>query len=345
MDRVGQCFIITECGFNESIIKEVKNILWQHNYSDVIAEEIPSFNVDLWDFKILKPMEASDFVIVIFTPKERDANFNVSFEFGYARGMNKNVILLLNGKAKDLPSDIQGKYYTSLENPNWKEELTKLIENRIAQNYGPVELPQDIVNLMLKGINDKSFEDFAKLLNKFSSGFRVLENQEIYNTILKIFNTKKYTLTSGEPVSSLLNAISVIFRFDKTEKSLALKNELVPYLYDILIQSEFDLTIQETLRVLIQIDGEESINALVSFIRDKGDDKLRSSIASMGWGFVHSSSLSYCLSLLGELMVTKSRFKQFNMSNNKIQIIDGMINKLSEDIRLMYEKTRLQSKV
>ena len=58
----GKCFIINECNFKDEVIKEIKKILLENDYSPIVAEEIVSFNVLLFDHKILRPMLDADFI-------------------------------------------------------------------------------------------------------------------------------------------------------------------------------------------------------------------------------------------------------------------------------------------
>jgi len=161
---IGTCFIIVECNFKEDIVKEVKSLAMEYDFSPIIAEEIPSFNVDLLDHKVLKPMENSDFVIVLLSPKgkdKRDANFNVAFEFGYARGIPKPVILLFDGDSKDLPTDINRDHAIFLSNIKWKDELTNLIQKQIEEKeVGLVKLPDKLVGYLAEGITHDKFDVF-----------------------------------------------------------------------------------------------------------------------------------------------------------------------------------------
>ena len=302
--EIGTCFIINECNFKDEIVKEVKAILLKNDYTSIVAEEIPAYNVGLLEHKVLKPMEEADFVIVLLSPRgeqKKEANFNVAFEFGYARGMNKDVILLFDGEMDDLPSDIKGDYAISLLNLNWKQELNALITKQTEQKQGKfVDLPEIIVKRMEMGVKDKTFDIFADLLNKFSFGFKIVENHIVVNLILRIFDETKYQIYSGEPIKKLLSALNTILYLDKSEKSEELKKELIKYLPMILQKSEQELVLKEALYLTIKINHEDAVNGVIQFILNKKDEELRY-LDSFHWNFVQFSPIEFCNMLLQRL--------------------------------------------
>lgn len=348
MEEIGTCFIINECNFKDDIIKDVKYILLNHNYGSIIAEELPAYNVDLLEHKVLKPMEQADFVIVLLSPKgkkKKDANFNVAFEFGYARGMDKDVILLFDGKANDLPSDIKGDYAISLYDNKWREELNKLIEKQIKETQRKfVDLPEEIVTQLEKGIGHNTFDIFANLLQKFSYGFKILDNPKVFKMILKIFEEKKYQIASGEPALNLLMALNTILYLDRGKKSTELKEELLKYLPIILKDSNQEAILQQTLILLIKMNNENAVMVFKQFIIEKNGEKLRSVLNGLHLDFANTSDIEFCNLLLKELASMKSEPSQHGLSNLQIQVIDGVWNNLINDIRQKYTppKTRVK---
>lgn len=304
------CFIITECNFREDILKDVKSILKKNGYASWVAEEVSSFNVDLLEYRILKPMQQADFVVVILDPRgpeKKDANFNVAFEFGYTRGMPKKVILLFNDKLDDLPTDISRDYAISLLDDKWKNKFEKSVKRQIEEKMKAFPLiPPDLVQKLKLGINENQFDIFADLLNKLSVSFRILDNPEIISMILRIFKEPKFDIYDGQPIINLLKALNTILYYDKSEKSFTLKKEILVNLIQILKNSRKPIILRETLSLLIKINHDDAVIAVKQFVIESEVYILKEVCEGFNWNFNVNSDLEFCNKLLGEIILIKS---------------------------------------
>ncbi|MBI3035837.1 hypothetical protein HYY71_05950 [Candidatus Woesearchaeota archaeon] len=304
------CFIITECNFREDILKDIKSILKKNGYAAWVAEEVSSFNIDLLEHRILKPMQQADFVVVILDPRgpeKKDANFNVAFEFGYTRGIPKDVILLFNDKLDNLPTDISRDYAISLLDDEWKnklEESVKRQKEEKVKKFPPI--PPDLVKKLELGIKDNQFDIFADLLDKLSVSFRILDNPEVVSMILRIFKEPKFDIYDGKPILNLLKALNTILDYDRSEKSLALKKEILVNLIQILKNSHKPFILRETLSLLIKINHDDAVIAIKQFIVGSEGYILKEICEGFNWNFNINSDLEFCNKLLGEILLIKS---------------------------------------
>lgn|SRR3989338_7884037 len=341
------CFIITQCNFKPEIIAEIKEVLLQKDYASIIAEEIPAYNVDLLDYKILRPMQDSSLVLVLLSPRgedRKDANFNVAFEFGYARGIKKDVILLFDGDLENLPSDISRDYAISVERENWKEELNRLLTkvNEEKQQGRLVPLPEDIVILLEKGISDNQFDTFANLLLNFSTFFRVSDNQRIVRIIKNIFEEPRFTIHEGDSIKALLYALNNIFFYDRGNDSKALKEFLMKFYFPSILDKSNDHEIIKQIMVLLSKTEENcdsSISTLSNFILSNNDIVIKQILESHYWDFDSNSTLEFCIKFARKLILIKNNRDSHKISDSKIKIIDKMLRELTSAIRQKYKES------
>ena len=105
----------------------------------------------------------------------KNENFNVAFEFGYARGIDQKVILLFDGDLRELPMDINRDYAISSQDPNLLSKIEALIINIEEQKEKRLtKLPQELLDLFIGKATVNDFDEFARLLDEFSSSFKLL---------------------------------------------------------------------------------------------------------------------------------------------------------------------------
>lgn len=336
------CFIITECNFRKDVIKDVKSILKKNGYVSWVAEEVSSFNVDLLEHRILKPIQQADFVVVILNPKgkaKKDANFNVAFEFGYTRGIPKDVILLFNDKLDDLPTDISRDYAISLLDDKWGNKFEKLVKRQIEEKVKSFpSIPPILVKQLKLGINDNQFDIFADLLDKLSVSFRILDNPEVVSMILRIFKESKFQIYSGAPIKNLLHALNTILHYDKSEKYIEFKKEIVVNLAQILKNPSNTFILREALNLLMKNNHDDAVIAIKQFMIEVEVNRLKEVCEGFNWDFNTNSDLEFCNKLLEEIILIKLYPAKYSVRDDRLIYINKVWDYLVSAIRQKHSK-------
>lgn len=321
----GKCFIINECNFKDEVIKEIKEILLENDYSPIVAEEIVSFNVLLFDHKILRWMLDADFVIALLSPKDKDsktANFNVAFEFGYSRGKEKNVILLFDEKLEKLPTDVRGHFGISLQDVKWKEKLKVLIqEQKTIKDKRRPPLPKILETHLESGIVDSNYDIFAQLLRDICTSFSILSNESAFKNILRIFEEPKFQIDSGGAINRLLDSLNVIFSYDMTQNSESMKTQLIKYLPKISEESNNIDILRQVLTLIAKINHDSSVVAIKNFIIKRKPEITNNVFNGFGLDF-SQMELKYLNELLKDLSIFKVKPNDYGIEQSKLNVID-----------------------
>lgn len=309
MDK-GICFIINKCNFRSDLVKSIKSTLLKNEYTPLIAEELNSFNVDMLEHRILKPLKDAELVIVILSPSgndKKDANFNVSFEFGYARAFDKNVILLFDGNLSELPADISRDYAISLEDPKLLskiESLINVVEKKKVKRLN--DLPIEINTLFAESINRNDFTTFSELLHEFSYTHNLLGSQELVQLILYILEGGSQKIASGQAAALFLEALNNIFTYDKSETSKKLNKYILKNLVYTL-NNTTDISIaKQCLNLFIRTNNIEDIDYIIDFFKTKYPEKFENRLAFPLLEFGGKCSIEYCIAFLSKLTKEKN---------------------------------------
>jgi len=299
----GMCFIIAKCAKNKKLIDDVKDILGKNNFAYHLAEDRPFLNTELLIDNVLEPLNRSDLVIVILQPKKpkyKDANFNVSFEYGYALAIGKPVYLLFGGDISKLPSDIRGRVAISLKK-GWGKKLFRELKKPNLLSSSLINLENVIITLMKNGIKDKDYKEFADLLLEFSNGFIIANNDEVFDLIKKVLTTpENYDIRNGDEANQLLMALNNILRNER-EASKKFHPIFLTELPRILTSDAQNDIMKNTLRLLMKIDDEKSFDEIVSFIEEKSVSRINDIFAPNTFNFQIDSSPYFCAKLLSRL--------------------------------------------
>ena len=339
----GTCFIINECNYGQETVEEIKKLLLENGYVPDIAEELSTWNIDLWEYKIVRPIKNAEFVLVILNPKgdnNRYANFNVAFEFGYSKGTNKDIVLLFDGKLRELPADISRDDAISLMDKDWKEKLKKLIKRQIEKKSKKLaSLEPRIINLMEDGIGEREFITFAYLLQNFAVGFDILNNKKVVTLIIKIFDEKKYTITNGEGIIKLLLAWGSIYLHNEWNDEDILRKKLITYIPLILRDSTTVDIVHRTLDLLLIIGNKDSYHIIIDYI-SKTDEHILEICRDYSWNFQVFSRLDFCIGLLEKLPIFRTEYDP-NLSGFKLNMMKKIRENLTVAISRKYQEQNL----
>lgn len=309
MDK-GICFIINKCDFKTDLIERLKSTLLKNEYTPVIAEELHSFNVDMLEHRILKPLKDAEFVIVILSPTgddKKDATFNVAFEFGYARGIGKKVILLFDGNLSELPADISRDYALSLEDPKLFPKIESLINVVEEQKFRKLsELSFDMIGLFIDSINRNDFATFSKLLYEFSYTHNLLSSKEIVSLILFSIDGSSEKLASGQTSILFLQALNNIFIYDKSDLSKNLNKKILKNLVYTLNKTKNINIAKECLNLFIRTNDVNDIDYIINFFKTKYPENFEEFLTYPLLEFGGNCSVQYCIAFLSKLTKAKN---------------------------------------
>lgn len=333
MDK-GTCFIINKCDFRNDLIDNLKSILLKNEYTPQIAEELHSFNIDMLEHRILKPLKDAEFIIVILSPKgddKKDANFNVSFEFGYARGIGQKVIFLFDGNLSELPADISRDYALSLEDPKLFSKIESLINVVEEQKVRKlIDLPIEMNILFVESIGSGDITTFSKLLYEFSYTHNLLGSKEIVSLILFTIEGGSQKIASGQAAALFLRALNNIFAYDKSKLSKDLnKRILINSVYT--LNNTKDIFIaKECLNLFLRSNDINNIDYLIDFFKTKYPENFEDRLAFPLLEFGGKCSMEYCITFLSKLTKVKNDPK---LSNEKREQLDSIWQNLVNVIK------------
>ena len=317
-----KCFIISECNTYLEQVQKIKEILNKKEYLVIIAEDLPKYNYDAWENNIRKPIIESDLIIVILNTipiKDKNyANFNVSFEFGYARGYyedKEKIILLFDGDLSELPFDIKRDCAINLKDKNLYNEIERCIKYIEEKGFGKLrELPKGIEQLLLTAYNSGDFAEFAEWLNRLANlKFGIVNSSKIIGVIDEILgNRKKYCLYNPtKEAKEFLGGLCRIFYIDKTTKSKRMLNSILMRLPSLLNETNSWDIIAEYLNLCLISDETHTYEFIIDFLIDTLPTKIDSNFDVHLFKPDQYSNEHTCTILLDLLLSKKSN----NLSN------------------------------
>lgn len=333
MDK-GICFIINKCNFRIDIIEPLKNLLKRGGYAPWIAEEVSSFNVDMLENRILKPLKNAEFIIVLLKPTgedKKDANFNVSFEFGYARGINRNVILLFDGDLENLFTDINRDFALSMDDPGLLSKIESAIVKIEDEKQNKLrELPVEISLEFIESLNSNDFETFYTLMDRFSTTFQLLKNKDVRELVYLIINNKREILPSGKSSQIFLSALNKIFFNDRSEISKNFNKIILTNLIVVLNNTKSIEIMKECFNLFVSSNDAYYIDSVIDFLKSKSLKEFEGNLVFPLINFGSNISFEYCVEFLRKL--TKAK-RESELSKEKKEILESLWNTLINVIK------------
>ena len=339
-EYIGDCFIVNKCQYKPEILIEIKKILKKEGYASIVAEELSNFNVDFLEHTVLGPMTESEFVIVILQPKggdNKDANFNVAFEYGYARGIGKNVILLFDGEADLLPADIKRDLAIVLKE-NWQTKVISLIKKEKDERQKKrKDLPENISKLLLRHFERKDYSSFSYLLLRVSGTFNICNNENAKYLIEKSLETSEFG-KNQETILNYLTAINNILHYEKSQIGFLIE-KLTQTLQMMISYSSSREIIRTTLHILVRISTESCAEIILKFLVEKPTGQLIAVFQGFSWYFESDASMEFCwkLSEIFSNLENEIIFKEID--NEKKELIKTIWTDLTEDIIKKYSRS------